>query len=226
MPEPAGRKILAVETASEVCGVALWINGEIHERREERPNRHAESLAPMVEELLAAAQLRPAQLDGLALSRGPGGFTGLRVGAALVQGIAWGADLPVATVSSLRVLAHGTPAPRVLAAFDARMGQLYWGRFEDCGGETRGVSAERVSVPGELELPPGEWLALGSGIDRYLAELPPAIREAHRAGCQPRAPDLAALAAMLAESEWGPADRAVPVYVRDAVAQVPGGGRD
>ena len=71
------------------------------------------------------------QLDAIAFSRGPGSFTSLRIGAGVVQGFAFGANLPVVPVSSLAVLAQGVGAPKVLAAFDARMNQVYWGRMPE-----------------------------------------------------------------------------------------------
>src|SRR4030065_1734582 len=121
-------KLLALDTATEACTAALWMDGEVLERFESG-GQHSERFLPMVDALLAQAGLVPTQLAALAFGRGPGSFTGLRIGAGVVQGLAFGAGVSVVPGSSLAALAQGQDAVKVLAAFDARMRQGHWGGY-------------------------------------------------------------------------------------------------
>ena len=114
----------------------------------------------MVQEVLAESGLSLKQLDAIAFSRGPGSFTSLRIGAGVAQGLAFGADLPVIPVSSLAVLAQGVDAPKVLAAFDARMNQVYWGAYvRNAEGLVESVGNEIVIAPVDVPLPEGQgWV--------------------------------------------------------------------
>lgn len=125
-------KLLALDTSSEGCSAALLVDGEISERFELAPRGHTRLLMPMVRELLAEKNLAPAELDALAFARGPGSFTGVRIATGVVQGLAWGLDIPVVPVSSLEAVALGAidsmDIPEnggIAVAFDARMGELY-----------------------------------------------------------------------------------------------------
>ena len=124
-------KLLALDTATEACSVALNIDGELTEHYELLPRRHSRELLPMVEKIIAAAGLSLTQLDAVAFGCGPGAFTGLRVATAMAQGLAFGADLPVIPVSTLAALAQQAhrcyQSTHVLAAIDARMDEVYWG---------------------------------------------------------------------------------------------------
>src|SRR5258706_8076284 len=98
-------KLLALETATEACSVALWLDGEVRERFELAPRRHAELALPFVQSLLDEAGMAKSQLDAIAVGRGPGAFTGVRLAVALAQGIALALDRPVVAVSTLAALA-------------------------------------------------------------------------------------------------------------------------
>src|SRR5574340_720031 len=98
--------LLAIETATESCSAALNIDGRIIERSELAPRRHAELILPMIESLLGEAGIARAQLDGIAVGRGPGAFTGVRLAIAVAQGLALALDIPVVAVSSLDALAQ------------------------------------------------------------------------------------------------------------------------
>ena len=105
----------------------------------------------MVQQVLAESGLSLKQLDAIAFLPGPGSFTSLRIGAGVVQGLAFGANLPVVPVSSLAVLAQGVDAPKVLAAFDARMNQVYWGAYvRDDKGLMRLAGTEIVIAPADV----------------------------------------------------------------------------
>ena len=102
-------KLLAIETATEACSVALWVDGDVRERHEIAPRRHAELALPWAEALLGEAGIAKSQLDAIAVGRGPGAFTGVRLAIAIAQGIALALDRPVVAVSTLQVIAASAP---------------------------------------------------------------------------------------------------------------------
>ncbi len=222
-------KLLAIETASDACSCALLVDEDCFERHRIAPRRHAELVLAMVKELLDEAGLELANLDALAFGCGPGSFTGLRVAAGVIQGLAYGADLPVVPVSSLQALAQGAlrenGSARVLAAFDARMGEVYWGVYEDDGsGSMTARMDDLVSAPDAVPLPSGGgWLGAGEGWGAYACVLAERIGEKLSA-TEPdrlaRAVDVATLAsAAHARGDSVTAARALPVYVRNKVAR-------
>lgn len=187
-------KLLAIETSGASCSAALSIDGEVRQRLEIAPRRHGELILQMMDGLLAEASLRPQDLDAMAFGRGPGSFTGLRIAAAVIQGAAFGADLPVVPVSTLAALAQGchrrTGAERVLCALDARMEEVYWGAFEaDTQGLMRLVGEERVCAPEAASVGDDRvgakhavqmqtnWYASGPGWAAYPAPLLSAVGE-------------------------------------------------
>lgn len=216
-------KILALETATEACSVALTVDGATQERVAPG-QQHSARILSMIDELLGDAGLRLQQLDALAFGRGPGLFTGLRIGTGVVQGLAFGADLPVVPVSSLAALAQGDEAVHVLAALDARMSQVYWAAYErNIEGLVEQVGSESVVAPADVPLPPAHvWVGVGSGWDRYADALAARLGsqlERWRSGCYPRASDVARLAAVGFErGQAVSAEQALPVYIRDEVA--------
>lgn len=224
-------KLLALDTSTEACSAALLLDEEIHERFEMAPGAHSRMILPMIEALCAQAGVRLNDMDALVFGRGPGSFTGVRIAASVVQGLAFGADLPVIPVSTLAALAQGAwqlhQWPRVLAALDARMGEVYWGAFEcDAGGVMRAVQDECVIAPGQVHVPElGEWQGAGPGWAAYAEVLHARCGErmVHVDGhLFPRAAYLLPIAAV--EFQRGAmvsAEQALPVYLRDQVAQRP-----
>ncbi len=214
-------KILAFDTATQACTAAVWIDGSAHERLE-LGQRHAERLLVLIDDVLAEAGVALNDLDAIAFGRGPGSFTGLRISAGVAQGLAFGADLPVLPVSSLAALALGAPAPKVLAAIDARMQQVYWGAYvKNAAMELQGE--EIVTAPSEVPLPAGAgWIGAGSGWDQYADALQTRLKQ-HATqwlrGCYPRARAVAELgAADFAAGKAVAPEQALPVYIRDDVA--------
>lgn len=223
-------KLLAIETATEACSCALvagWMQWTAHEIA---PRRHAELVLAMIERLLRQSGYGLRDLDGIAFGRGPGAFTGVRIAAGVAQGLAFGAELPVAPVSSLQALAQGayreSGARRVLTALDARMDEVYWGAFElGARGYMVALLEESVCAPADVPLPPDVtgWLAAGSGWQRHGAALRRALG-ARLVGAQaqrcPHALDVAALGADLLRRGGGVApEAALPVYLRDRVVR-------
>lgn len=225
-------KLLAIDTATEACSAALYLDGEVAQRYELAPQGHAERILPMVEALLAEAGLALGQLDALGFGCGPGSFTGVRIGTGVVQGLAFAAQRPVLPISSLAALAQGAVrelgAGRVLAAIDARMQEIYWGVFSaDAEGRVAAQGEERVIAPAALEAVEGtDWYGVGSGWLSYAAPLEERFAgqlarvEGER---YPQAHDVAVLAAAAFErGEAVAAEQALPRYLRDQVASKPG----
>jgi tRNA threonylcarbamoyladenosine biosynthesis protein TsaB len=216
-------KLLAIDTATERCSVALLIDERIVERATETPRGHADLVLPMVEAVLAEGGLTLRQLDGLAYGRGPGAFTGVRIAVGVAQGLAYGAQLLTVGISDLAAVAQqfATAGARVLVCMDARMNEVYWGRFEVMpDGLVRPTSPERVDRPEGVD--PGDATVFaGTGFGVY-PQLP--VREAAVAvhgAARPDARDIARLAAAeLLAGRGQPPERAQPVYLRDQVAVV------
>jgi tRNA threonylcarbamoyladenosine biosynthesis protein TsaB len=219
-------KILALDTSTEACSVALAIDGRLRDDVV-HGQQHSSHILSMVDALLAEAGLRLNQLDAIAFGRGPGLFTGLRIGTGVVQGLAFGAELPVVPVSSLAALAHPQDATHVLTAVDARMSQVYWGAFtRDAHGTLELIGHECVAVPQAVPLPPAaRWQGVGSGWDRYAEALTKRLGarlESWLPERYPHARDVAALATVDFQRGGAVApEQALPVYVRDQVARKP-----
>ena len=216
-------KLLAFETATEACSVALWIDGEVRERFELAPRRHAELSLPWAEQLLAEAGIAKSQLDAIAVGRGPGAFTGVRLAIALAQGIALALDKPVLPVSTLAALAMQARGERILAAIDARMGEVYLGAFARIGDDVIATGGEVVLKPDAAPMPGGmDWHGIGTGFaaagNALQARLQPRLSTVD-ADAVPHAADVARLAALaFARGEAVAPDRIEPAYLRNNVA--------
>jgi len=222
-------KILAIDTTEQGCSAALMLGDELAESFEVAARQHSKLILPMVERLLVEADLTLAKLDGLAFARGPGSFTGVRIAAAVTQGLAMSVDLPVVPVSSLLALAQGVMREhreeKVLAAFDARMGELYWAACEAVDGQMRFSGPECVSTLSEVVLPSAAsaWAMAGSAVGPYgdvLAKHRGGVEMARYPDAMVHAQDVAILAVDdFASGRGVPAEQALPVYLRDQVAQ-------
>ena len=218
-------KLLALDTATSRCSVALMVGSEVRELGADAPRVQAETLLPMIQQLLSGAGLSLGSLDAIAFGRGPGAFTGLRVAAAVAQGLAFGAGLPVLPVSDLAALAaaagrlHG--AKQVLACMDARMQEVYWCAYGVEGESVQPLAPESLSPPEEVKTPLGGlWFGVGSGWEAYpvLAQRFPDLAD-RDGSLLPAAGDILRLAAgAFGRGEALAPDRAQPVYLRDKVA--------
>ena len=222
-------KLLAIDTVTEACSVGLMIDNEISESFEVVPRGHTQRVLPMVDDLLSKAGLTVQQLDGLVLDRGPGSFTGLRIGTSVIQGLGFAANLPVVPVSSLAALAQAGlqeyDLTNVLSVMDARMGEVYWGFYSLTDGYMKLSGTERISKAEFINMDAGEWTILGTGCQNYAEQLAglAGIREIiSDTSLYPRARYLLELAVY----EWKQgnmvaAHQAQPVYLRNNVAQKP-----
>ncbi|MFP4682897.1 MAG: tRNA (adenosine(37)-N6)-threonylcarbamoyltransferase complex dimerization subunit type 1 TsaB [Ectothiorhodospira sp.] len=224
-------RILALETATEGCSAALWADGAITQRFETIPRAHARLILPMMDSLLFEAGLTLGDLDALAFGRGPGAFTGIRVATGVVQGAAFAARRPVVPISTLAALAQqavDAGAQRILAALDARMGEVYWGAYEARDGLAVAVGEECVCPPQAVPLPPSTgWTAVGRGWTAHeevlLERLGGCLTGPPDGDRLPRAAEVARLAVReLALGRAVAPEAALPVYLRDRVADRPG----
>lgn len=222
-------RILAIDTATEACSVALWNDGTTFAHFEECPREHTQRILPLVKTILTEGNTSLTDLDALAYGRGPGSFTGVRIGIGIAQGLALGADLPMIGVSTLATMAQGawrmTGATRVLAAIDARMGEVYWAEYtRDENGVLHGEETEAVlkpeAVTGRLKQLSGEWATVGTGWPAWpeMAKdtgltlvdgnmLLPAAEDMLPIACQ-----------LLAAGKTVAVEHAEPVYLRNTVA--------
>ncbi len=218
-------KILALDTSTDACSVALSLDGVVHEDFRIIPRQHTRALLPMVSELLTAHGLGVAELDAIAFGRGPGSFAGIRIATGTAQGLAFAAGLPMLPVSTLAAMAlnihQQTEASQVVAALDARMNEVYVGAYRFVNGQLVELMPEQVCTPAQLLLPEGEYYAAGSGFG-YLESMSEGLKAqlvAVEQVCYPAAGVMAQLAATdWAEGKTVAADQAMPVYLRDEVA--------
>jgi tRNA threonylcarbamoyladenosine biosynthesis protein TsaB len=216
-------KILALDTSTEYCSVALSVDGEVDFRDTRAGQTHSQQVLRMVDDLLRRHGLRLENLDGIAYGAGPGSFTGLRIACGVVQGLAFGAGLPVVGIGTLLAMAAGTEANRAVCCVDARMQEIYHAAYEKQGSSWYAVHEPSVCSPGAAPaLSGGGWYACGSGFlayrealdARYSGQLDAIDTERY-----PHARDIARLALARFEANEGvSAEHAAPVYLRDKVA--------
>ena len=216
-------RVLALETSTEYCSVALWQDGELRERCELVGQKHSEVLMPMLDELLREADAGLADLDGIAFGAGPGSFTGVRIACGVAQGLALGAELPVAGICTLQALAQAAGHDKVIAALDARMAEVYYAAYEKRNGEWWTVYEPGLYLPQDTpQVTGGDWFGAGSGFLAH-GDLLRARHAASLAGADehavPQAGAVAQLAAsMFAAGRGVDAADALPLYLRDKVA--------
>ena len=219
-------RVLAIDTATEACSVALSLDGELHGIAREVGRGHAEAVLGMVDALLARCGVTLAALDGIAASIGPGAFTGVRISVAVAQGLAFGAGLPVVAVNTLEALALDAlrdDTTQVLACLDARMGELYWGCFTAQAERLLcACGAPQVSSAAAVRPPfTGAFHGIGRGLAAYpaLGSLPGLVVRAADRAALPDARAMARLGAVRLRAGEGidPAEL-LPLYLRDKVA--------
>jgi len=168
--------ILAIDTVSEMCSVALLNNNQTHSIEQFVPQQHTQVILGMVQELLADAELQLSSLDAISFSRGPGSFTGLRICASVTQGLALAHDLPVIPISSLAILAQGAfrldAQKSIIACMDARKNEVYWACYQFEYKRLNLVDDEKVSAPVEVKLKNDfNWHGVGTGFAKFAEEL-------------------------------------------------------
>lgn len=218
-------KILAIETATEACSVALDIDDSCKHHFEVAPRRHTELILPMIDDLLNQADIQTSDLDAIAFGQGPGAFTGVRIAVGVIQGLAFAHDTPVIPVSTLNALAqhYADEYTHVATAIDARMQEIYWGLFKKNElGLMQQISEEKVCSTADIANPPkGDWFGAGTGWKTYEKELQQVFKQnliGFNGELFPSAVDVIALAKPIyLEGKAIPVEQAMPVYLRNKV---------
>lgn len=223
-------KFLALDTSTEACSVALALDGQILALDEVCPQQHSKRILPMVQQLLSDAGVSLYQLDGIIFGRGPGSFTGVRIGVSVAQGLAFGADLPVFGVSTLAAMAQAAAvqqnATEVIAAIDARMAEVYIAAYTlDEAGLMQAITPEIAAKPAALPEVltslsfTSQLLGVGTGWQTYpqaLQQLAPALIA--DSILYPSAQFMLPFASRAWQQQlFVSAEQAEPVYVRDEV---------
>ena len=165
--------LLAIDTATECCSAALWVDGHLYHRSTQQPRLHAELILPFVEELLQEAQISKQDLQGLVVGQGPGAFTGVRIGVAIAQGLALALDIKVVAVSNLQTLAfvayqtlQTSNEQCITVATDARMQEVYSAQYLAKGSELTLITSESVHPPEVTPLDNTD-VYIGNGFEVY-----------------------------------------------------------
>ena len=224
--------ILALDTATDACSVAVNFGDEIQHRMELIPRQHNQRLFSLLGEILPRGDLRQQGVDMLAYNHGPGSFTGLRIAASAVQGLAFSNNLPVAGISTLACMAQGAwrqgliaESATALVMLDARINEVYWGVYELRDGRACCCHPDGVAAPGELpvdvEASAGQLVALGNGL-RYAAEMPEQLRSRWQLTLPELWPDSLDLLSLGAchhqDQNLCSAEQVLPVYLRDEIS--------
>lgn len=215
--------IIALDTSTEYCSLALWLKGNIISKEVLAGQRHSELLLPMLQTMLIEASIPLNQIDGVAFGAGPGSFTGLRIACGIAQGLAFAQNVPIVGISTLEALAQQVNTSKVLAALDARMGELYFAAYEKTATGWHNVHAPQLCRPETAPIVHGKgWVGCGSGFDLYPSNLSKHYSDHLQqimTGCYPHAREIAQLAAVkFAKGEGKAAEEALPVYIRNKVA--------
>lgn len=215
-------KLLAIETSASACSAAILVNGETLVLHREAPMQQAQSILPMIDEILELAKLKLNQLDAIAFGCGPGSFTGVRIATSVAQGLGYAAQIPLIPISSLAALAQMAAEElgwkKLLVAIDARIQEVYYGLYElDPYGIVQLIGKEYVCPPLEMQMPSTQdWQGVGNAWEIYKQEIPhfPAKIDASRTAS---ALGVLRLAAANYHAKVK-AEQALPTYLRDKVA--------
>jgi len=169
------KTILSIETCTNICSVALCNGTNLHESIAEAPRSHSQLILPMIDDLLTSQQLTMADIDWLACARGPGSFTGLRIGIGVAKGLALGQNIPIIGVSPLAAIAYQTiqlhpGIKRVHAIIDARMQEIYAGEFHNTDGFPELLGDEKLTTIEDIAITT-QTLFAGNGVSTYRQEL-------------------------------------------------------
>lgn len=223
--------ILAVDTSSDACSIALLKEGQVYGAFIDAPRQHTQRLLPLIDKLLDEQQVSLSDLDAIAYGRGPGSFTGLRICLGIVQGLAYSVDIPVIAVSTLQTMAIGAikqfglqPQDRIIVALDARMSEIYAAVYESTAGLPQEITPEFVGAPNDLEFcpsltdfPSSKLTKVGLGCHYEFLQSIAAVNEQQQ--LVPRAEDMLLIAEQAFKDGLAvDAAEAQPVYLRNSVA--------
>jgi tRNA threonylcarbamoyladenosine biosynthesis protein TsaB len=215
-------KLLAIETSTEYCSVALWQDGVVSARSEKVGQKHSEVLMAMVDAVLQDSGIRIREVDGIAFGKGPGSFTGVRIACGVAQGLAFGVDVNVVGVCTLQALAEASGRDKVIAALDARMDELYLAAYQKVGEVWQTVIEPCLCKAEDAPALAGDgWFGCGSGF--AVSEALQQHYAAQMAGMDAQAVPQAEAVVRLAATEFAQGNAvdaalALPLYLRDKVA--------
>jgi len=215
--------ILALDTSTDFCSIALWQDGILCDRHEHKPRQHTRELLPMVDDILKRAQMTLRDIDAIAFGAGPGSFTGLRICLGFAQGLAYSVDVPLIPVSTLKAMAlraikeHG--AGDITVIQDARMNELYVGRYQgSTASDLVAIEADALSKPEDFSVD-SHALILGTGFNLLDETARDSLNSGYRGEIEPRAIEIAELALLdFKQNNVVPAHLAEPVYLRNEVS--------
>ena len=219
--------VIALETATAACSAAVWLNGDIKWRFEIAPQRHSEIILLFIDELLIEAGIQLKEVDAVAFGCGPGSFMGVRIATSIAQGIAYGVDRPVISVSTLQALAQSAyqkiRSERIIAGLDARMDSIYWGGYQaDEQGIMQALIRDRLSKPAAIAFAGDDWIAAGNAWEAYADFLKVPFKAAH-SDIYPDAASITLIANQkLIRGDIFPPEKAEPIYIREIVARKSG----
>lgn len=218
--------LLAVETSSRIGSLAVFDSGSLLAQRTfEHGLQNAARMLPLLDEMLCELDLVPRQLGAIAVSQGPGSFTGLRLGITFAKTLCFATGATLLAVPSLEVIAHNAPAGvlHVMPILDARRGQVFTARYERQGGELLERTPAMLSpLAAVLEKAPRPLALLGEGIASHRQEIPPdaGIRVLEEPLWTPRADVLGRLAQLrLVRGQLADSFTLTPIYLRKPEAQ-------
>ncbi len=217
--------ILALDTSSTACSVALLHDDKMSFLHRIMPLQQAQSILPMLEELLSIHKITLNQLDAIAFGCGPGSFTGVRIATSVTQGLAYALQLPVIPVSSLAALAQAAYRDlgwkKLLVGVDARIQEVYWGAYDvNEHGLVMRVGQEKVCAPEEVPLSADKgWYGVGNAWDVYANQIAYSALDVDTSRLPTALGVLELAKVKYDQKEWVMAKDALPVYLRDSVAK-------
>ena len=224
---------IALDASTEACSVAILFNGKLYNQFELCPQSHSLVLLPMVDEMLKEARCTLADMDALIYGKGPGSFTGVRIGIGVAQGLAFACDLPTIGVSTLQAMAQQVietaDSQNVQVAIDARMSEVYTARFSANDEGIAKLQGDEIVIPpaklaeryanGEYE-PLNDVVGAGTGWGAYNEDLSELCQNANDISVlYPDAKYMLTLGKLAFDQGLAkPAEEAQPTYVRDTVS--------
>ncbi len=222
--------ILAIDTSTPACSAAILIGNEVLSKHQLASREHTRLILPMVHHLLNEAGMTLSEMDAIAFTAGPGSFTGIRIGFGVVQGLAFGAELPVLPVSSLETLAHTAirklqvqANTHIIPMFDARMDEIYSAHFYYCSGNLERLHEDTVCPPEKIDneffdpMIPEAMIVIGDGWN-YSERMSIRTPDSTDSALLPEAQDIFSIACpLINEGKAIPVEEANPVYLRDKI---------
>lgn len=216
--------LLAFETATNACSVALLHQGIVYERFEIAPRQHTALLLPMIAELLNKHGLSRQDVDAIAFGRGPGSFMGVRLATGVAQGLGYALGKPLVPVSTLQILAQTAyetyGVNHVISAWDARMGEIYWGEYRMREGMMMPVTADALNAPNDVIVKSDEAALVGNAWSTYATDFKAELMTARTCyvACYPHARSLVTIAQQLVTLHQVTSPFSVePIYIRDKI---------